>query len=267
MNVRIFFPILFCSVAICFSATVSMAHGEGSPQGNAASQTIVEARAQLAGADQFQLTTDNRAQMEPMSLDPIVVPVSGANIIDAIFIGHPAMLGAFEPGRMQHSPVDNPMLAISTGNASSSSPAPGAAFSGGDTPDQAILRLNLEPEPGRFLLFVTWNLFTTEIPAFSSLGFDDVFSVHVINARGRRKLVEVASSDDRMYPVSNSRAAGSGFDLYSRNPAILPAEYDSGEPAAWMSGWRTTGFAIDPGAPVELEIEVRDGLDGLMRPG
>jgi len=133
-----------------------------------------------------------------------------------------------------------------------------------NTPDRAQLRLILEPEQGRSLLFVTWNLFTAEIPAFSTLGFDDVFSVHVIDASGRRELIKIASSDDRMYPVSNSRAAGSGFDLYSLNPAILPAEYGAGAPAAYMSGWRTTGFAVDSGAPVEVEIEVRDGLDGLM---
>lgn len=199
-----------------------------------------------------------------MSLEPSVVPVSGARVIDATFTGHPTMLGSVEPDRTLRSPVDNRLLAISTGQAKSSSPAPGTAFDSGDTPEQASLRLTLEPEPGRFLLFVTWNLFTTEIPAFSELGFDDVFSVHVVDASGRRRLVEVASSDDRMYPVSNSRAAGTGFDLYAHNPAILPAEYGLGEPAAWMSGWRTTGFAIDSSGPVELEIEVHDGLDGLM---
>lgn len=31
-----------------------------------------------------------------------------------------------------------------------------------------------------------------------------------------------------------------------------------------MSGWRTTGFSVDSSALVELQIEVRDGLDGLM---
>jgi len=193
------------------------------------------------------------------------VPVSGGRVIDATFTGHPAMLGSLDPDKTLRSPVDTPLFAISTGQAASSRPAPGTAFgSPGDTPDQAKLRLTLEPEQGRSLLFVTWNLFTTEIPNFSELGFDDVFSIHVVDSAGRRKLVEVTSSDDRMYPVSNSRAGGSGFDLYADTPARLPAEYGLGEPAAWMSGWRTTGFSVDPSGPVEVEIEVRDGLDGLM---
>jgi len=257
---------LSCSAVLVVLATASVptVRGEGSQPDKPEPLSIIEARAQLAESGQFRLPSGNGTLVEAMLLDPNMVPVSGARVIDATFTGYPTMLGSVEPDRTLRAPVDNRLLAISTGQAKSSSPAPGTAFDSGDTPDQAGLRLTLEPEPGRFLLFVTWNLFTTEIPAFSALGFDDVFSVHVVDASGRRKLVEVAASDDRMYPVSNSRAAGSGFDLYAHDPAILPAEYGIGEPAAWMSGWRTTGFAIDSSGPVKLEIEVRDGLDGLM---
>jgi len=192
-----------------------------------------------------------------------MLPVDGAEVVHAEFIGHPDMIDSSDSLRRK-IPLPPP-LAISTGRVASSSPSPGTAFnSPGNTPDRARLRLILEPEQGRSLLFVTWNLFTAEIPAFSTLGFDDVFSVHVVDTAGRRNLVQVSSNDERLYPVSASRAAGSAFDLYARHPAILPADYGLGQPAAWMSGWRTTGFAIDSDGPVELEVEVRDGLDGLM---
>ena len=225
----------------------------------------MDARAQLAESGRFSPPEGDRGIVDFLSLDPGSVPVSGARVIDATFSGHPAMLGSLAPNNSLRSPVDHALFAMSTGRAAGLSPAPGTAFERhGDAPDTARLVLTLEPDRGRSLLFMTWNLFTTEIPDLSALGFDDLFSVHVTDANGRRGLVEVASSDDRMFPVSNSRAAGTEFDLYAHNPAMLPAEYGIGQPAAWMSGWRTTGFSIDSSGPVELEIEVRDGLDGLM---
>lgn len=256
-----------CLVLLVFinSAFASTAGDEMPRQAEPGSQTVIEARARLAESGTFRFRNDTRGLTESTQVDPESVPVSGGRVIDATFTGHPAMLGSLDPDRTLRSPVDTPLFAISTGQAVSSRPAPGSSFgSRGDMPDRARLRLTLEPEEGRFLLFVTWNLFTAEIPAFSRLGFDDVFSVHVVDASGRRTLVEITASDDRMYPVSNSRAAGSGFDLYAHNPAILPAEYGPGKPAAWMSGWHTTGFAIDSSGPIELEIEVRDAVDGLM---
>lgn len=212
------------------SAFASRAGGEMPRQAEPGPQSVIEARARLAESGEFRFRNDTRSLTESTQLDPGSVPVSGGRVIDAAFTGHPAMLGSLDPDKALRSPVDTPLFAISTGQAASSRPAPGTAFgSPGDTPDQAKLRLTLEPEQGRSLLFVTWNLFTTEIPNFSELGFDDVFSIHVVDSAGRRKLVEVASSDDRMYPVSNSRAGGSGFDLYADTPARLPAEYGLGE--------------------------------------
>jgi len=246
-------------------ASAPMAYAETAKQYQQETHSIIQARARLANSGQLRHPDDKRTATDSLSLDPESVPVFGARVIDATFSGHSAMLGSLDPTKSLRSPLGHPLFAMSTGEASGSSPAPGTAFeSHGDTPDTARLLLTLEPEQGQSLLFVTWNLFTTEIPSFSALGFDDVFSIYVVDLAGRRKLVEVASSDDRMFPVSNSRAAGIGFDLYAHNPAILPADYGSGDPAAWMSGWRTTGFSIDSNGPVALEIEVRDGLDGLM---
>lgn len=258
---------VFCFTLLLISALAGAASGsrEDSIQAKISKQSLIDTRANLAKSEQFAYQRKSQTREALALVDPSAIPVVGASIVDMTFFGHPAMLSSIEPNALLRSPSDNPMLAISTGQAAGTSPAPGTSFgNSGDTPDEARLFLTLEPQRGRSLLFITWNLFSAEIPAFSRLGFDDVLSVHVVDSSGRRKLIEIASSDERMYPVSNTRAAGSGFDLYADDPSILPADYGLGKPAAWMSGWRTTGFSIDSSGPIELEIILRDGLDGLM---
>ena len=114
------------------------------------------------------------------------------------------------------------------------------------------------------MLFVTWNVSTTEIPAFSELGFADVFSITVSDGQGIRTLVELETSDPRLEPVSNTRAEGYGFNLYAGQPELLPSSYGQGMPAAQISGWHTTGFAVDTSGPIKIDIQLRDGQDGIM---
>ena len=193
------------------------------------------------------------------------VPVDGARVLNAEFFGHPSMVKIHEmPPTLQTRGIDS-ALALSSGAVSEAGPAPGRVQHDGELlPDGARLVLTIEPDPLRPLVLITWSLFTTEINAFSQLGFDDVFRINVIDANGPRPLVEARSSDARFFPVSDRRAADSGFDLYSQMPETVPTQYGRGLPAAMMTGWRTSGFTVDASTPVQIEIEVRDVGDLLM---
>jgi len=198
-------------------------------------------------------------------LDPDWIPVDGARVVDAALDGDPVMAGELVlPDALKIAGGDQ-ALALSTGRAATRSPAPGTVLrESGSIPDSARAVLTLDPQTGRSLLFVTWNLFSTELALFNRRGFDDLFSIHVTDSSGRRQLLEVRASDSRMYPVSSSRAAGSGFDLFASSPELFPASYGTGAPAAVMSGWRTTGFMVDASRPIQIEIEVLDVGDNLM---
>lgn len=194
-----------------------------------------------------------------------VIPVAGTRVLDAVLFGHPSMVSSHElPPTLQSRGISS-ALALSSGAAGEADPVPGRVQHEGELlPDRARLVLTIEPDPLRPLLLITWSLFTTEIDAFSQLGFDDVFRIDVVDASGPRQLVEARSSDPRLFPVSDRRAADTGFDLYSQTPGAVPTEYGRGLPAAGMTGWRTSGFTVDASAPIQIEIEVRDVGDLLM---
>jgi len=230
----------------------------------AADDDVVARRSAVAESMRSERGQSGLASAQSL-LETDWIPVDGARVVDAMLDGDPVMAAQLVLSDALKIAGGERALALSTGRAATKSPAPGTVLrAAGTMTDSARAVLTLEPDRGRSLLFVTWNLFSTELPGFSRLGFDDLFSIYVTDSSGRRRLLEVRASDPRMYPVSGSRAAGSGFDLFAPSPDLLPARYGTGEPAAVMSGWRTTGFAVDASGPIQLEIEVLDAGDGLM---
>ena len=258
MQMRLFFVLIFGMVVGAL----------GPAQAQVEPDDVLNARTSLAASEAHRVAETSRLGPNAASLSHDAITVRGGRVIDTVMSGPAAMVGIVEiPQALlgRRSTESETALALSTGQVGSDAPAPGSAFGARSAdPDQVTLSITVQPDEHLWLMLIQWNLLTTEISEFSELGFNDVFSITVTDASGTRALLEMDTSDPDLRPVSNTRMEGSSYNLYSRQAALLPAEYGLGMPAAKLSGWRTTGFAIEPDAPVEIEITLRDGLDGLM---
>jgi pimeloyl-ACP methyl ester carboxylesterase len=154
---------------------------------------------------------------------------------------------------------------LSTGIAGSDAPLPGTDFSApGRDDDGVVLRLELEAPEVTSRLSFHFRLLSAEYPAFTGAGYSDRFTVMLTDGKGTREIVNMSADDSAMYPVSQSRAAGSGFDLFSKAPAQLEGAFGTGLPAAGMSDWIAVREQVHAGDPVMLEFRIRDEGDGLV---
>jgi pimeloyl-ACP methyl ester carboxylesterase len=150
---------------------------------------------------------------------------------------------------------------ISTGIAGTSETAPGSDFFG---PDETSVTLELKPPAGASHLAFRFRFMTTENPAYSKSGYNDQFTATLTDVDGSRDIGGITADDHRVYPVSASRAGGTGFDLFADNPWQFNTEFGNGLPAAGMSDWITVREPIRGDEPITLEFRIRDEGDGLM---
>jgi len=178
--------------------------------------------------------------------------------------GHPDALAVVEKyGAIQG--LGDGMLALGTGRVLGDAARPGSDFR---TPDgeslDTTLTLRFEPQPGARHLTLRYRFLTAEYPEFSDVGFDDVFSVDVVDATGRRTVASVSSGSKEVHPTAASLTGGSSMDLYSTGPGVLTGSFGVGHPAAGLTEWRRVSAPIAASGPVGVILSIRDGTDGLV---
>lgn len=154
---------------------------------------------------------------------------------------------------------------LSTGVAGSAAPVPGTDFSDPAAGDEGVaLTFELDPPATTSQLSFRFRLLSGEYPAFAGAGYGDRFTVLLSDADGTREIAHMTVDDPALYPVSDSRAEDTGFDLFARDPSQLNHSFGSGLPAAGMSDWIAVREQVNADGPVTLEFRIRDEGDGLV---
>jgi len=227
------------------------------------SAAIDDGRAALAASGSQVVFTGTVGLQERTVTDPAWIR-SVESLVNIEYDGHPDALALVERyGAIEG--LGGRMLALGTGRVLGDAARPGADFRTRDGKSlETILRLRFEPPPGARHLTMRYRFLTGEYPEFSDAGFEDVFSVDVVDAAGRRTVVRESSVGEHLYPVAASLTDGSPMDLYSNDSGDLTGSFGIGRPAAGLTDWNRISAPIEASGPVEVILAIRDGSDGLV---
>lgn len=137
--------------------------------------------------------------------------------------------------------------------------------------DRVTLRVRLTVPAGANLLTLQYNFLSAEFPEFRGTAFNDRFSIDIgpgsgdITAASDVRSFEVASvNSSELFEVSQSRAQGTGFDLFTPDPAGVDEEFTGGLADAGMTDFHVFSASVTGGAHLQLQFTIQDNGDGLL---
>lgn len=157
------------------------------------------------------------------------------------------------------------LVVLSTGVVSAAPPPePGTDFApGGTGGDRVILRIDLNVPTGANRLSFDFNFMSSESPDFIGSEFNDTFTTRIIDADGERQIAFASVNSSFFFDASERRAGGTGFDLFTPDPADVDFEFGLGLPDAGVTDFQSVEVDIANG-PVTLEFDIRDLGDGIL---
>jgi pimeloyl-ACP methyl ester carboxylesterase len=188
-----------------------------------------------------------------------------AMIQQATLTGHQAAaaelpgLGVIQPTR------GSSFVVLSTGVVGSVA-EPGTDLGTAGSPgDVVTLRLDLGVPQGAYWLTFDFQFLSAEYPDYIGSGIGDTFEVRVQQSSGVQ-VIPLASADHSFFhDASPSRAGGTGYDIYTADPAGVDTEFTfDGLADAGITARQKARIAVTPGQPLTVELEIRDGGDGML---
>ncbi len=186
-------------------------------------------------------------------------------LTDASISGPPAAAGIF-PGLGVIHPKRGPeFVLLSTGVAGTFAPEPGTDFAPIGTPgDQVTLTLQLNLPPGATRLSFDFNFLSAEFPDYVGTIFNDSFSAVLTDSSGVREIARSSVNSAAFIAASASNAGGSGFDIFTEDPADVDTDFSGGLPDAGLTGFQSVNVPLAGGGPATLTFSIADLGDGIL---
>lgn len=145
-------------------------------------------------------------------------------------------------------------------------PEPGTDMApGGELGDDVTLRIELDIPRGFNRLSFDYNFLSAESPDFVGSAFNDTFTATLIPATGPAEQVVLASvNDSDFFDASDALADGTGFDIFTPDPADVDDQFPGGLPDAGITNFQTHSFELPAAGRVSLVLNIRDLGDGIL---
>lgn len=170
-----------------------------------------------------------------------------------------AGLGVIQPKRGDDFAV------LSSGVAGTSAPEPGTDFSPlGTAGDAVTLTLLIDAPEGSNHLSFDFNFLSSEFPDYVGSTFNDTFTATLTDAGGSRQIAFASVNSSFFFAASGSRAGGSGFDIFTEDPAEVDTSFGGGLPDAGLTDWQHVKVPVDSSGPITLRFDIRDLGDGIL---
>ncbi|MBC7978338.1 MAG: choice-of-anchor L domain-containing protein, partial [Myxococcales bacterium] len=190
--------------------------------------------------------------------------VPGAQVIGTTLTGPPEAaqirnnLGIIQPIQ------GNSFVLLSTGVAGSTSPEPGLDLGApGPADDVVTLRLDLQVPAGANRLSLQYNFLSAESPDFVGTIFNDTFSLQLVEPTGTRSFTIASVNSSLFFDASASRAAGTGFDLFTDDPSAVDTVFGVGLPDAGLTDFQSFDIDVTPG-DLQVVLSIQDNGDGIL---
>lgn len=154
---------------------------------------------------------------------------------------------------------------LSTGFAGTFAPEPGIDFAPiGTLGDQVTLTLQLNLPPGATRLSFDFNFLSAEFPDYVGTVFNDSFSAVLTDSSGVHEIARSSVNSAAFIAASASNAGGSGFDIFTEDPADVDTDFPGGLPDAGLTGFRSVNVPLAGGGPATLTLTIADLGDGIL---
>jgi Domain of unknown function (DUF5011) len=136
----------------------------------------------------------------------------------------------------------------------------------GTAGDAVTLHLTLQVPAGANRMALQYNFLSSESPDFLQTDFNDTFSIQLIDDEIERPVEALASvNTSEFFDSSESRADGTGYDLYTANPNDIDTVFgDVGLPDAGLTDFQSFHAAVTPGSQLEVLLTIADNGDGIL---
>ena len=196
--------------------------------------------------------------VEALDIPPGIVTgssLTGSSAATAVF----PSLGVLQPKQ------GTTLALLSSGVAGTSAPEPGVDFPPfGVAGDTVVLTIDVDVPMGANRLTFDYNFLSAEFPDFVGSVFNDTFTAELTDANGTRTIASASVNSSFFFAASGSRAAGTGFDIFTEDPSGVDTDFSGGLPDAGVTDWQKVDVAIADGGPATLVFRIGDRGDGIL---
>ncbi|WP_428267233.1 choice-of-anchor L domain-containing protein [Haliangium sp.] len=264
-------PLLSISIllAACQTPTGDL-NGESTSiaQQGVASRARAE-RARMAASRQFLYTPPPSAAAASAEAMAAALDVPAFMLVDQTYVGS-AIGGEVltSVGTKIHPRRGADMVVLSTGSiVTPPFPEPGTDIApSGPAGDAAVLRLELDVPEGANHLSFDYNFMSSEYPDFLDSEFNDEFIVRITEGGVTEEFALASVNDSAFFAASDSRALGSGYDIYTLDPSDVDFDFAAGigVPDAGITDFQTFEHPLAGGGSLVIEFDIHDQFDGLV---
>lgn len=227
-------------------------------------RSVIDERRQLAESGKFLHPAASALAGSSTSLTEAMDTPSSV-LLDGSLSGNASASGVFSALGVIKPQAGSTFALLSSGEAASSSPEPGTDFSplgaGGDT---TVLTLTLAAPPGPGRLSFLYNFLSTELPDFVGTAYNDTFTATLTDSNGTRVIALASVNTSFFHPATESRADGSGFDLFTHDPSGVDSQFGTGSPDAGLTGFIPVNVPFQSNGQITLRFTVSDLGDGIL---
>ncbi|MCH9680323.1 MAG: cellulose binding domain-containing protein [Deltaproteobacteria bacterium] len=205
-----------------------------------------------------------------------VVPATAPDLVDALdlpagFLGEVSVEGAdvstsvFEQWGVIGPRRGDSFAVLSTG-VLGTVPEPGTDMSSaGAADDSVVLSLDLEIPEGFNRISFDYNFISAESPDFINGIYNDTFTATLIDPDGVSYELALASvNSSEFFDISEERAGGTQFDIFTFDPMGVDTDFTGGIPDAGITDFQTVTAELPAAGSWTLVFDIHDVGDGLF---
>jgi cysteine-rich repeat protein len=206
----------------------------------------------------------------------VAAPATGPDFAAALDVGPPLLVDATFTGPVGGAAVlsglgvltpkrGSTFALFSTGIAGTTAPEPGTDFPpSGTGGDGVTLTLILQIPNGANRISFDFNFLSAEYPDYIGTQYNDTFTARLTDSGGSRIIAAATVNSSFFFPAFDSVAGGTGFDIFTEDPAGVDTDFSGGLPDAGVTGFLNATAPVASGETVTLEFQVRDLGDGIL---
>ena len=212
----------------------------------------------------------------PLGIDS-ALDVDPAIVTGVSTSGNAAQIGVFPSLGVITPQQGAEFLLLSTGAAGAGTgglapPEPGTNFGGGGALGFDTVTVTVDmtvPDGARRLLFDV-RFLSSEFPDFVFAGFNDTFTAILTTSGGTSQVAvdengqPISVDSAAFFPAFNSLAGGTGYDIFTDDPAGVDDEFGTGMPDAGLTNWITVITPVEPGDTISIQFGIADMGDGIL---
>jgi hypothetical protein len=230
-------------------------------------EDVLGERASISASGRYVLVSSDQVGPAAATVWSDALDLPGDAVVATRLIGPREAADVFADLGESIKPIrGDSFVLLSTGLAGApAGPEPGTDFApGGIQGDSVALELEVLVPAGANRMSLQYNFLSSESPDFIGSAFNDTFSIDVVEGEQTRSFTLASVNSSQFFEVSNSRAKGSGFDIYTEFPSGVDLVFGTGLPDAGLTDFQSFHVDVDGTNRLRVVFRITDNGDGIL---